>query len=78
MAMLESFLTVPLHFTVEFMGFLVTVGGALLVLSRPTLVPGHSSNRVAAALGLGALGASQILHGGSFEPLDGDLILVSL
>ena len=76
--MLESFLTVPLHFTVEFMGFLVAVGGALLVLSRPTLVPGHSSNRIATALGLGSLGAAQFLHGASFEALDGELILVGL
>lgn len=76
--MFEGFLTVPLHFTVEFLGFLVTAGGAALVLSRTNLVPGPSANRIAAALGLLSLAAAQVLHGGSFYPTDGDEILVAI
>ncbi|MDQ4143055.1 MAG: cell wall metabolism sensor histidine kinase WalK [Actinomycetota bacterium] len=76
--MFQSFLAVPLHFTVEFLGFLVCGGGAFLVLSRETLVPGPPSNRVTAALGLGALAVAQVLHGGAFLPLDGDTLLVGI
>ena len=76
--MFESFLAVPLHFTVEFLGFLVCAGGAFLVASRDTLVPGPPSNRVIAALGLGALAAAQVLHGGSFLPLDADNLLIGV
>ena len=76
--MFESFLAVPLHFTVEFLGFLVCAGGAFLVVSRETLVPGPPSNRITAALGLGALAAAQVLHGGSFLPLDADAVLVGI
>jgi len=65
--MFETFLSVPLHFTIEFLGFLVAVGGALLVLSRPDLVPGHLSNRISVALGLGVYAAAQVLHGGAFQ-----------
>lgn len=74
--MFETFLAVPLHFTVEFLGFLVCTGGAFLVMTRPSLVPGPASNRVIAALGLGVIAAAQVAHGGSFLPLDGDRILV--
>ena len=74
--MFERFLAVPLHFTIEFLGFLIVAGGAFLVLSRPALIPGTRSNRIAAALGFGALAAAQIVHGGSFEKTDtGDLLL---
>lgn len=75
--MFESVLTVPLHFTIEFLGFLVTAGGALLVLSRPDLVPGPASNRVYVVLGLGFLGAAQVAHGAAFFPLDGDPLLAA-
>ena len=76
--MFESFLAVPLHFTVEFLGFLVCAGGAFLVVSRETLVPGPHSNRVIAALGLGTLAAAQFMHGGSVVPLDADKLLVGV
>lgn len=76
--MFQSFLAVPLHFTVEFLGFLVCAGGAFLVVSRNTLVPGPPSNRLTAALGLGALAAAQVLHGGSFIPLDSDSVLIGI
>ena len=76
--MFQNFLAVPLHFTVEFLGFLVCAGGAFLVVSRATLVPGPASNRITAALGLGALAAAQVIHGGSFISLDGDSVLIGV
>ena len=75
--MFESALTIPLHFTIEFLGFLVTAGGALLVLSRPDLVPGPTSNRISVALGLGVLGVAQVAHGAAILPLDGDPLLAA-
>jgi two-component system sensor histidine kinase VicK len=70
--MFERFLAVPLHFTIEFLGFLVVAGGAFLVPSRPSLLPGTKTNRWVAATGFAALGAAQILHGGAFEGAVGD------
>jgi two-component system sensor histidine kinase VicK len=64
--MFESFMAVPLHFTVEFLGFLMTAGAAALVLSRPSLIPGEGFNRVTAALGFAVLAAAQVAHGGAF------------
>ncbi|MDQ3954425.1 MAG: cell wall metabolism sensor histidine kinase WalK [Actinomycetota bacterium] len=75
--MFETFLAVPLHFTVEFLGFLVCTGGAFLVMTRPSLIPGPASNRVIAALGLGVIAAAEVAHGGSFLPLDGDKVLIA-
>lgn len=65
--MFERFLAVPLHFTIEFLGFLVVAGGAFLVPSRPSLIPGSRTNRMTAALGFAALAAAQVLHGGSLS-----------
>lgn len=76
--MFDSFLAVPLHFTVEFLGFLVTAGAGMLVLARPTLIPGAAFNRIAAALGFAALAAAQIVHGGSFLERDGADLLIAL
>ena len=76
--MLQSFMAVPLHFTIEFLGFLVMAGGAFLVLSRPTLVPGAGFNRVAASLGFAVLAAAQVVHGGSFLETDGAELLVAM
>src|SRR5687767_1237268 len=78
--MFERFLAVPLHFTIEFLGFLVVAGGAFLVPSRPSLVPGTRMNRLVAAAGFAALAAAQILHGGAFESAegDGDQLLIAL
>ena len=59
-------MAVPLHFTVEFLGFLMTAGAAVLVLTRPGLIPGESFNRVTAALGFAVLAAAQVAHGGAF------------
>jgi two-component system sensor histidine kinase VicK len=76
--MVESFLAVPLHFTVEFLGFLVFAGGAFLVMTRPGLIPGEISNRISVVAGFGLLAAAQVLHGGSFSTFetDGAQILV--
>lgn len=76
-AMLQSFMAVPLHFTIEFLGFLITAGGAGLVLTRPALVPGSAFNRVAASLGFALLAAAQVAHGGAFLESDGADILVA-
>ncbi len=78
--MFESFLAVPLHFTVEFLGFLVAAGAALLAATRPSLVPGPRSNRISVALGFVVLGVAQVIHGGSFtaEAFDGaDLVVAA-
>lgn len=64
--MLNGSLAVPIHFTVELLAFLVAAGGALLVLSRPNLVPGAVFNRVCVALGFTCLAASAVVHGGGF------------
>ncbi|HVF54032.1 MAG TPA: ATP-binding protein [Actinomycetota bacterium] len=76
--MFQSFMAVPLHFTVEFLGFLLTSGGALLVLSKPQLVPGGRWNRVLVAMGFTALATVQVLHGGSFLASDDATLLVTL
>ena len=60
-------MAVPLHFTIEFLGFLVAAGGAILALTRRSLVPGEPSNRITAAFGFVALALAQVLHGGSFR-----------
>src|SRR5919106_3137199 len=82
--MIESFMVVPLHFTVEFLGFLVAAAGALLAVTRSDLVPGEAPNRVTVGLGLCVLAVAQVLHGGAFEvsgvafQLDGEQLLVGL
>src|SRR5688500_480778 len=82
--MFESFMAVPAHFTVEFFGFLVFAAGAILAFTRSDLIPGDPSNRVTAAIGLAALAASQVLHGGSFSfgslsaETDGASVLIGL
>lgn len=70
--MFDTFLAVPLHFTIEFVGFLVAAAGAFLVASRPSLITGTGTNRGAATLGFGALAVAQVLHGGSFRELESD------
>ncbi len=76
--MFQSYMAVPLHFTIEFLGFLTTAGGAFLVLSKPPLVPGARLNRIVAALGLALLAAAQVLHGGSFIEGDAGEVLMWL
>jgi two-component system, OmpR family, phosphate regulon sensor histidine kinase PhoR len=76
--MFESFLAVPLHFTIEFIGFLVTAGAALLMLSRSDLIPGPVADRRVAALGFALIAAAQVAHGGGFAAGDGNPIVVAL
>lgn len=78
--MVESFLAVPLHFTAEFVGFLVMAGAAILLAARPVLIPGERSNRVTAAVGFGLLATAQVAHGGGFDnfQVDGDRVLIGL
>ncbi len=59
-------MAVPLHFSIEFLGFLVAAGGAILALTRRSLVPGEPSNRLTVAVGFIVLALAQVLHGGSF------------
>ncbi|MEA2477633.1 MAG: hypothetical protein QOC87_1832, partial [Actinomycetota bacterium] len=68
--MLNGSLAVPIHFTVELLAFLVAAGGALLVASRPNLVPGSTFNRICVGLGFGCLAASAVVHGGGFVATD--------
>lgn len=65
--MFESFIGVPLHFSIEFLGFLVAAGGSILALTRRSLVPGEASNRITVAFGFGILALGQLLHGGAFQ-----------
>jgi PAS domain S-box-containing protein len=82
--MFESFVAVPAHFTIEFLGFLVFLGGAVLALSRGDFIGGEPSNRVTVALGFLLLAVAQVLHGGSFRlgvldaSTDGAQILIAL
>ena len=76
--MFDTFLAVPLHFTIEFLGLLVMAGGAFLVASRPALVSGTGTNRFSATLGFAALAIAQVAHGGSFLESDADQILITL
>ncbi|MDQ3962734.1 MAG: cell wall metabolism sensor histidine kinase WalK [Actinomycetota bacterium] len=77
--MFDSFLAVPLHFTIEFLGFLVMAAGAFLVASRPDLIPGGATNRGSATIGFVVLAVAQVAHGGSFlQSGEGDEILVAL
>lgn len=77
--MFESLLAVPLHFTVEFLGFLIAAGAAILAVSRPALVPGPPSNRYSVALGFLALAVAHVIHGGAFDPeaTDGSQVVVA-
>src|SRR5688572_23293347 len=82
--MFESFVAVPAHFTVEFLGFLVFAAGAILAFTRSDLIAGEPSNRITAAIGFAALAAAQVLHGGSFSfgslsaETDGATVLIGL
>jgi PAS domain S-box-containing protein len=76
--MLESALAAPLHFTFEFAGFVVAAGAALLVASRPSLVPGRLIGRFTASAGFLVLALAGVLHGASFIVADTDGFLVGL
>jgi two-component system sensor histidine kinase VicK len=77
--MFESFLTVPLHFTVEFLGFLVFAGSAVLILARPDTLDIGRIGRSMTAAGLTVLAGANVVHGASFEfaLYDGDEVLAT-
>ena len=75
--MFESFLAVPLHFTVEFLGFLVFAGSAVLILARPDTLDIGRIGRSMTAAGFTVLAGANVVHGASFEfaLYDGDEVL---
>ncbi|MFN2526266.1 MAG: hypothetical protein ABR505_08380, partial [Actinomycetota bacterium] len=75
--MFESFVSAPLHFTIEFLGFLVMAGAALLALTRPAFVADTVFGRSSGFLGFAVLAAAQVLHGGAFLQSDGAEVLVA-
>jgi PAS domain S-box-containing protein len=78
MTMLESSLAAPLHFTLEFAGFVVATGAVVLVATRPALLPGGAIGRFTAAAGFAMLAISGVIHGASFAPSDTDVALIAL
>jgi PAS domain S-box-containing protein len=76
--MFEGVLAAPLHFTIEFAGFVVSAGAILCIVSRASLIPGRPIGRVTAILGFGLLAAASVLHGASFIEAEGDAPLISL
>ena len=75
--MFESFLAVPLHFTVEFLGFLVFAGSAVLILARPETLDIGRVGRSMTAAGFAVAAGANVVHGASFEFAlnDGDEVL---
>ena len=76
--MFEGVLAAPLHFTIEFAGFVVNAGAILCIASRVSLIPGRPVGRVTAILGFALLAAASVLHGASFIEAEGDAPLISL
>jgi two-component system, OmpR family, sensor histidine kinase VicK len=76
--MLESSLAAALHFTLEFAGFVVATGAAVLVASRSELLPGRALGRFTAAGGFLVLALVSVLHGASFIRADADTALIAL
>jgi two-component system, OmpR family, sensor histidine kinase VicK len=78
MPMFESFLAVPLHFTVEFLGFLVFAGSAVLILARPDTLDIGRVGRSMTATGFAVAAGANVVHGASFQFAlnDGDEVLV--
>jgi PAS domain S-box-containing protein len=75
--MFETFLAVPLHFTIEFVGFVVFAGAVFLVPARPVLIPNPTGAR-AVALGAAFLAVACVLHGAEFIPSESGSVLVGL
>jgi two-component system sensor histidine kinase VicK len=75
--MFESFLAVPLHFTVEFLGFLVFAGSAVLILARPDTLNIGRTGRSMTAAGFAVAAGANVVHGASFQFAlhDGDEVL---
>lgn len=75
--MFDSVLAVPIHFTIEFLGFLVYGGAAGLVLTRPALVPESLPDRALAAGGFVVLALIEVVHGGAFVSSDAGWVVVT-
>ena len=75
--MFESFLAVPLHFTVEFLGFRVFAGSAVLILARPETLDIGRVGRSMTAAGFAVAAGANVVHGASFQFAlnDGDQVL---
>jgi len=75
--MFESFLAVPLHFTVEFLGFLVFAGSAVLILARPDTLDIGQVGRSMTAAGFAVAAGATVVHGANFQFAlnDGDEVL---
>jgi two-component system sensor histidine kinase VicK len=76
--MFEGVLAAPLHFTIEFIGFVVNAGAILCIASSASLIAGRPIARVTAILGFVGLAAASVLHGASFIEAEGDAPLISL
>ncbi|HEX2240209.1 MAG TPA: ATP-binding protein [Actinomycetota bacterium] len=76
--MFESFVAAPAHIAIEFLGFLVMGGAALLALTRPGFVAHSPFGRLSGFFGFGVLAAAQVLHGGAFLQSDGADVLIAL
>jgi two-component system sensor histidine kinase VicK len=74
--MLDS-VVLPLHFTIEFVGFVVFSGAVFLIWFRPSFVPAGRFGRMVAALGFAVLACAQIAHGAAFIEADGDPQLIA-
>src|ERR671919_1785264 len=75
--MFETFLAAPLHFTIEFVGFVVFAGTVFLVPARRNLIPNPTGAR-AIALGGILLATACVLHGAEFIRSESDNVLVGL
>lgn len=75
--MFDSVLAVPVHFTIEFLAFLVLAGAALLVFTRPALIPAQASERAVVGAGFLTVAAMEVLHGGAFATSDANRVLLA-
>src|SRR5919202_46393 len=74
-AMSDLVLAVPIHFTIEFLAFLVFSGAAALVASGRTLIGGLATNRIEVALGFALLAVMEVVHGAAFVAADSSEVL---
>jgi PAS domain S-box-containing protein len=75
--MFGTFVAAPLHFTIEFVGFVVCAGAMFLVPARRNLIANITGARTA-SLGFAALAAASVLHGARFIASENDPSLMIL
>jgi PAS domain S-box-containing protein len=78
MNMLEGVLAAPLHFTIEFCGFVVAVGGAISIAFGSSPIRQRGIGRVTGGLGFALLAVASVVHGASFIEAEGDAPLIAL